>query len=335
MIYLQQPVATARVLSGMRPTGRLHLGHMTVLNNWVQLQSKFECYFFVADWHALTTSFEETQLFAGYIRDLVIDWLAVGLDPQKSTIFIQSRVKEHAELFLLLSMITPVSWLERCPTYKDQVIQLGQQGKEIAMLGFLGYPVLMSADILMYQAQFVPVGEDQLPHLEICREIARRFNYLYRQEVFVEPKALLSEISLLPGLDGRKMSKSYDNFISLSASSDEIKTKVKTMVTDPARIHKTDPGHPQICNVFAFHRIFTSAAAPQIEADCRQAGIGCVACKQLLAASIDSYIAPIREERRKLESNPNLVDEILEDGRERATRAAVRTMEMVRGAIGM
>ncbi|MDH7479679.1 MAG: tryptophan--tRNA ligase, partial [Syntrophomonadaceae bacterium] len=316
-----------RVLSGMRPTGRLHLGHLSVLENWAKMQEEYDCYFFVANWHALTTAFEETENIPQNIRDLLIDWLSVGIDPEKSTVFIQSQIKEHAELYLLLSMITPISWLERCPTFKDQVQQLGEQGKDINTHGFLGYPVLMAADVLIYKSNLVPVGEDQLPHLEMAREIARRFNHLYGVKLFTEPKALLAEVSLLPGVDGRKMSKSYGNDISISASRDEINRRVNAMVTDPSRIHKTDPGHPEVCTAHLFNKVFRKGEIEQITSDCKEARIGCVACKRMLADSLNQFLAPFREKRRELEANPQLISRILRDGAERARQEASRTLE--------
>lgn len=322
-----------RVVSGMRPTGKLHLGHLSVLENWVKMQDEYDCNYFVANWHALTTSFEDTEGIPQNIRDLVIDWLSVGIDPEKCRVFVQSHVKEHAELFLLLSMITPISWLERCPTYKDQIHQLGEQGKDISTHGFLGYPVLMASDILIYKAHLVPVGEDQLPHLEMTREIARRFNFMYDVKLFVEPQALMAEVSLLPGVDGRKMSKSYNNDISISASTEEISRKVNAMVTDPARIRKTDPGHPEVCTVHLFHKVFKKAEIEQITADCRGAKVGCVACKKLLAQELDRFLSPFREKRRELESNPRIIDSILEAGAERARQEASRTLEEVRAAM--
>ena len=260
------------ILSGMRPTGALHLGnYFGALENWVKLQDEYECYFFVADWHALTTGYEDTSQIKNNINDLVIDWLSAGLDPEKCVIFLQSSIKEHAELHLLFSMTTPLSWLLRCPTYKDQINQL--KDKNITTYGFLGYPCLQAADILIYKAGFVPVGEDQLPHLELTREIARRFNYLFG-EVFPEPQAILTKAKVLPGTDGRKMSKSYGNTIALSDSPDTIRKKVSSMITDPARIRKDDPGHPEVCTVFSFHKVFNENEVPEIEQHCRGGKIG-------------------------------------------------------------
>ncbi|MGE5454608.1 MAG: tryptophan--tRNA ligase [Methylocystaceae bacterium] len=321
------------VFSGMRPTGRLHIGHLSVLKNWVALQQSYQCYFGVVDWHALTTSFDESEIIRNNVDEMVLDWLAVGLDPEISPLFVQSMVKEHAELHLLLSMITPISWLERCPTYKDQLVQLGESGKDISMYGFLGYPVLMASDILVYRADTIPVGKDQLPHLELTREIARRFNYLYQTELLPEPVAYLPKLPVLPGVDGRKMSKSYHNDISLTATAEEIMSKVRMMVTDPKRIHKTDPGNPEVCTVYAYHSVFNEAEQDMIEADCRAGSIGCVACKKRLAAKLDEELAPIRERREYLGQRPELVTGIVEDGAHRARQAAQETMELVRAAM--
>ncbi|MGI6648420.1 MAG: tryptophan--tRNA ligase [Bacillota bacterium] len=330
---MQQADTRKRSLSGMRPTGKLHIGHLSVLENWVRMQEQYECFFFVANWHALTTAFEETESIRDSIREMALDWFSVGINPEKSTVFIQSEVKEHAELYLLLSMVTPLGWLERCPTYKDQIIQLGSQGKDISTHGFLGYPVLMAADILLYRADLVPVGEDQLPHLELSREIARRFNYLYEKKVFTEPQAYLAEVPLLPGVDGRKMSKSYNNYISISASSEEIQNKVKLMVTDPARIHKTDPGHPEVCIVNTYQKLYNAQEHGQIAEDCRRGQIGCVACKKRLASRLDAYLSPFREKRRSLESQPGQVEDILAEGARKARLEAEKMMGEVREAM--
>ncbi|NLC07703.1 MAG: tryptophan--tRNA ligase [Syntrophomonadaceae bacterium] len=330
---MQQADARKRSLSGMRPTGKLHIGHLSVLENWVRMQEQYECFFFVANWHALTTAFEETESIRDSIREMALDWFSVGINPEKSTVFIQSEVKEHAELYLLLSMVTPLGWLERCPTYKDQIIQLGSQGKDISTHGFLGYPVLMAADILLYRADLVPVGEDQLPHLELSREIARRFNYLYHKKVFTEPQAYLAEVPLLPGVDGRKMSKSYNNYISISASSEEIQNKVKMMVTDPARIHKTDPGHPEVCIVNTYQKLYNAQEYGQIAEDCRRGQIGCVACKKRLASRLDAYLSPFREKRRSLESQPGQIEDILAEGARKARLEAEKMMGGVREAM--
>ncbi|MGB9839587.1 tryptophan--tRNA ligase [Thermovenabulum sp.] len=321
-----------RIMSGMRPTAKLHLGNMMgALMNWVKLQDEYECFYSIVDWHALTTGYNDTSGLKSYIREMVIDWLSVGLDPEKCNIFVQSQVKEHAELHLLLSMITPLSWLERCPTYKEQLRQL--EGREINTYGFLGYPVLMTADILAYKADLVPVGEDQAPHLELAREIVRRFNYLYKP-VFPEPEALYTEAKILPGIDGRKMSKSYDNYIAISATPEEIRQKVMMMVTDPARIKKSDPGHPEICTVYAFNKVFAEEErVKELEESCKNAKIGCVECKKKLSDLLVKYMEPIRERRISLEKNPDLVNDILNTGAKKAREVASKTLEEVREAM--
>ncbi|MGE5529790.1 MAG: tryptophan--tRNA ligase [Patescibacteria group bacterium] len=317
-----------RILSGMRPTGRLQLGNLLgALDNWVRLQDEYECYYVVADWHVLTTGYKDTAGIMANSREMVLDWLAAGIDPERSTIFIQSAVKQHAELHLLLSMITPLGWLERCPTYKDQLHQLEE--REIATYGFLGYPVLQAADILIYRADAVPVGEDQLPHLELAREIARRFNFLYG-EIFPEPRALLNQVTLLPGLDGRKMSKSYGNCIQLVDPPEQITAAIRGMVTDPQRARRHDPGNPDVCPAYAFHRAFNAPRAGEIDPMCRQAGIGCVDCKRELAETVVSYLAPFQARRAELAAEPGYVDEILRRGNARAQAAAEETMALVR-----
>lgn len=321
------------IFSGMRPTGRLHIGHLSVLENWIKLQADNQCYFGIVDWHALTTAFDHTEAISDNIRMMALDWLGAGLDPEKSPIFVQSDVKEHGELHLLLSMITPLSWLERVPTYKDQLQQLGNQGKDISTYGFLGYPLLMAADILVYRSDKVPVGEDQLPHLEFTREISRRFNHLYKCELFPEPQAELAKVAMLPGVDGRKMSKSYNNDISLGATPEEIWDKVQMMVTDPARIKKTDLGHPEVCIVHTYHNIYTASGLEELRDDCRQGKMGCVACKKRLAQIINEQVAPIREKREYYESKPELLEEILQNGATKARIKAGETMELVRTAM--
>lgn len=321
------------IFSGMRPTGRLHIGHLSVLENWVKLQDEYRCFFGIVDWHALTTAFDHTEEIQGNIRQMLLDWLSAGLDPEKSPIFVQSGVKEHGELHLLLSMITPLSWLERVPTYKDQIQQLGSQGKDISTYGFLGYPLLMAADILVYRSNVVPVGEDQLPHLEFAREIARRFNNLYACELFPEPQARLAKVAMLPGVDGRKMSKSYNNDIPLSASTQEIWEKVQMMVTDPARIKKSDPGHPDVCIVHTYQNIYNAMGVEELRAACCQGKIGCVECKKRLAGIIDQQLAPLREKRQYYADKPSLLSEILETSCQRARIAAQETMELVRAAM--
>lgn len=319
------------ILSGMRPTGALHLGnYFGALENWVKLQNDYDCYFTIVDWHALTTGYEDTSDIKKNIDEMLIDWLSAGLDPEKCTIFLQSHVKEHAELHLLLSMITPLSWLFRCPTYKDQLNQM--KDKNITTYGFLGYPNLQAADILVYKADTVPVGEDQLPHLELTREVARRFNYIYG-EVFPEPQSKLTKAKVLPGLDGRKMSKSYNNYIALSDSPEEIRKKASMMITDPARIRKDDPGHPEVCAVFAFHKVFNETEVPEIEESCQGGKIGCVACKKNLANKMVEYMSPIYERRQEILKRPEMLKEIIARGDEAARKVAARTMEDVRKAM--
>ncbi len=317
------------IMSGMRPTGKLHLGnYFGALENWVKLQEEYTSYHSIVDWHALTTGYEDTGELQDNIMEVALDWLSAGLDPGKCTMYIQSDIKEISELFLLLSMVTPVSWLERCPTYKDQLQQL--EGKNIATFGFLGYPCLQAADILICKARYVPVGEDQLPHLELSREIARRFNYIYG-DTFPEPQALLTEAKVLPGLDGRKMSKSYNNAIYLSDSPEEILKKTSQMVTDPQRIKKTDPGNPEVCSVYAFHKVFTRLSdLEETEEACRRGKIGCVDCKKRLAQNLVEFISPINRRRRELEANPDYVRDVLIEGAKKARENAVKTLEEVR-----
>ncbi len=332
------PKMKKRVLSGMRSTGKLHLGnYVGALANWVKLQDTHECFFFVADWHALTTDYADTSRIKENTVEVVLDWLAAGLDPEKCTMFIQSHVPAHAELHLLFSMITPLGWLERVPTYKEQ--QQNIKDKDLNTYGFLGYPVLQSADILVYRADFIPVGEDQVAHIELTREIARRFNGFYRgsgPDVLPEPQPLLTKTPKLPGTDGRKMSKSYDNFILLSDSEPIVRQKLKTMVTDPARVRRTDPGNPDVCPVGDLHKIFSSAdTMAKVYAGCRSAGIGCIECKGWAADAIVQTIAPMRESRQKYEADLSLVWDIIEAGNAKAATAAEATMSAVREAMGM
>lgn len=393
-----------RVLSGMRPTGRLHLGHYHgVLKNWLRLQNEYQCLFFVADWHALTTHYDTPEVIEANVRDMTVDWLAAGVDPAQATLFVQSRVIEHAELHLLLSMMTPLGWLERVPTYKDQQEKLSE--KDLSTYGFLGYPLLQSADILIYRANLVPVGEDQVPHIEFTREICRRFNHLYGREpgfedkaraavkklgskkarvyeecrtayqekgdeealesakallndaqnlsmndrerlfgylegsgkmILAEPEALLTEASKMPGLDGQKMSKSYNNTIALREDPDTVTKKIRTMPTDPARVRRTDPGNPANCPVWQFHQVYSDDAVRQwVTAGCTSAGIGCLECKQPVIDAVLKELAPIRERAQYYEDNPDQVRNILADGCEKAQELARDTMRDVREAMGL
>jgi tryptophanyl-tRNA synthetase len=354
-----------RVLSGMRPTGRLHLGnYMGALYNWVRLQDQYDCYFFIADLHALTTDYADASTLRQSIRDVALDFLSAGLDPERCTVFIQSHVPQHAELFTLFSMFTPLPWLERVPTYKDQQEQLRE--KDLNTYGFLGYPLLQSADILLYQPDYVPVGQDQVAHVELTREVARRFNALYCSQptpaiekaradhsdkeiiaaevaannvvtgILPEPKVLLTPSPKLPGLDGRKMSKSYNNTIMLSEPEADVRSKLKTMVTDPARIRRTDVGNPDICPVFDLHKVFSAEETQaEVRRGCTTAGIGCIQCKSWLADAVIHEIAPIQERRRALEADPEGVDAILWDGSARARRRAIQTLQHVRQAMGL
>ncbi|MCU0601718.1 MAG: tryptophan--tRNA ligase [Desulfobacterales bacterium] len=321
-----------RLLSGMRPTGPLHLGNYHgALANWVRLQELYDCFFFVADWHALTSDYEKPDHIRGYTTEILLDWLSAGLTPEKSTLFIQSRIKEHAELFLILSMITPVPWLERNPTYKDQIDQLNN--KDLSTFGFLGYPVLQAADIIMYKPYGVPVGVDQAPHVEITREIARRFNYFYGP-VFPEPEVILTETPKLLGTDRRKMSKSYGNAIFLSDPPETVAAKVATMITDPQRMRKSDPGNPDVCNVYDFHKLYSPpGVVADVDRRCRSADIGCVDCKKRMAAHLNAFLEPIRERRRFYLERPGLVEEIITAGSDKARQTAVRTLEEVRAAV--
>ncbi|OUD15301.1 tryptophan--tRNA ligase [Thioflexithrix psekupsensis] len=393
-----------RVLSGMRPTGQLHLGHLHgVLNNWLTLQYEYRCFFFAADWHALTTEYENTQHITQHVWDMIVDWLSVGINPNEATVFIQSKVPEHAELHLLLSMITPLSWLERVPTYKDQQQKL--KDRDLANYGFLGYPLLQSADILIYRAGLVPVGEDQVAHIEMTREIARRFNYIYGREpdfeerakeakrkmgkknaklykelrkryqeqgdgealstaqalvnsqqnltlgdkkrllgylegdtrtILPEPEALLTKVSKMPGLDGQKMSKSYQNTISLRDNPVQIETKIRTMPTDPARVRRTDPGTPEKCPVWQFHQIYSDQKTQEwVQAGCRSADIGCLDCKQPIIDAVQLELKPIQERAARYTDDPDMVRSLLSEGCEKARATARETMEEVRQVMGL
>ena len=322
-----------RILSGMRPTGNLHLGNLHgALANWKELQYEYRCFFFIADWHALTTEYKTPKEIHTYILEMVIDWISVGLDPEISTFFLQSAIREHAELHLILSMITPLAWLERNPTYKEQQQEL--ESKDIATYGFLGYPVLQAADILMYQAHAVPVGIDQAPHVELTREIARRFNFLYG-EFFPVPELLLTEVPKLLGIDGRKMSKSYNNSIFLSDSLEEVRRKLSQMVTDPQRARRNDPGDPEVCVLFPFHKIYSPPETiAEINRECRKAGIGCVDCKKRLIARVIEALEPVWTKREYLSRNTDEVRQILEEGNRKSGAFAERTLAGVRELIG-
>ena len=322
-----------RVLSGMRPTGNLHLGnYLGALDNWVRLQDEYECFYFVANWHALTTDAQNSGQAPQSTVDMAADWLGAGLDPERSTLFIQSLVPEHAELHLIFSMVTPLGWLERVPTFKEMVEQLGLESPSY---GLLGYPLLQAADILMYKAQWVPVGIDQVPHVELTREVARRFNNTWKP-IFPEPGAKLTQIPKVPGTDGRKMSKSLNNAILLSDTPEEITAKIKPMVTDPARKRRSDPGNPDICPVFDLHKIFTpDADRDTVATGCRTAGIGCLDCKAVLLKHMIPPLAKIREARERFAANPRQVVEILHEGSRRARIVAQRTMDEVRSVINL
>ena len=324
--------ATRTVLSGLRPTGRVHLGnYFGAVKNWVDLQTQYDAFYFVADWHALTSDYADPSKVRQATFDAVADWLAAGLDPDRCTIFLQSEVKEHAELHLLLSMVTPLGWLERVPTFKDQQEQLKE--KDLNTYGFLGYPLLQTADIIVYRADFVPVGDDQVSHLELSREVVRRFNNFYG-DVFPEPQPLLTKTPKVPGLDARKMSKSYGNTIGLTASADEIRTLVSTMFTDPNRIRRKDPGNPDICNLFQFHHLFSDdETIARVDRECRTAQIGCVDDKKLLAEIMIEKLRPIREKREAIDRNPSTVWDVLREGSKKARQRAAETMAGVRAAM--
>jgi len=327
-----------RVLSGMRPTGKLHLGnYVGALQNWVGMQDQYECYFCVVDWHALTTDYADTSRVKENSIQVLFDWLAAGLDPERCTMFMQSHVPQHAELHLLFSMITPLAWLERVPSYKEQQANLTE--KDLNTYGFLGYPLLQAADILIYKGNFVPVGEDQVPHVELTREIARRFNMFYKLDgaaVFPEPQPLLTRTPKLPGTDGRKMSKSYGNTIMMADPEPVVRQKLKTMVTDPARVRRSDPGNPDVCPVGDLHKIFSDQATiAKVYEGCRSAGIGCIECKSWVADALVNILNPMQERRKKYEENPRLAWDILEAGSARARQVAEATMTEVRDAMGI
>ncbi len=321
-----------RILSGMRPTGPLHLGnYMGALENWVRLQATYTCFFAIVDWHSLTTDYADPSAIRENILEVACDWLAAGLDPGRSTLFIQSQVKEHAELHLLLSMVTPVPWLERVPTYKEQQQQLSE--KDLSTYGFLGYPLLQTADIVIYKADAVPVGEDQAAHVELTREVVRRFNHLYGP-VFPEPQTLHTEAKRIPGTDGRKMSKSYGNAVYLKDDPDTVRQKIRPMMTDPARKRRTDPGDPEVCPVFDLHRAFSPQETQEwAAAGCRSAGIGCLDCKGRLIDHLLEKLAAIHARRPEFASRPDTVWDVLLEGSKKARAAAQATMDEVRAAM--
>ena len=316
----------------MQPSGLLHLGNLLgALDNWKALQAEYDCFFLVADWHALSTNYADTSRIREFSREMLIDWLAVGIDPERATVFIQSHNPDHAVLNLLLSMIIPIPWLERNPTYKEKQEEIKE--RDLSTYGFLGYPVLQAADILIYKPQFVPVGKDQLPHLELTRELARRFNSLYTP-VFVEPKEHLTKFPKVTGTDGRKMSKSYGNTINLSDSEPSLRQKLKTMVTDPARVRRTDPGNPDVCPVYDFHKVFSSTSViEQVDRDCRIAAIGCIDCKKLVADAMVQRLTPTWEARATLTADPGRLDDVVREGGKRAAEVSGRTLGEVREAM--
>lgn len=323
-----------RVLSGMRPTGPLHIGHLVgALSNWIELQKKYDCFFMVADWHALMSEYESPDKIQEYIFDCVVDWLSCGIDYKKSTIFVQSHVKEHLELAMALSCITPLAWLERCPTYKEQLRE--QATRDLATYGFLGYPVLQAADILLYKADVVPVGEDQLAHLELTREIVRRFSGLYKKNMFPEPEALLTKAPRLLGLDNRKMSKTCGNYIALSDSPEMISKKVANMITDPQRIKRADPGRPDVCSLYSYYKIFKPDIAGLVHKQCTSAEIGCVDDKKRLADAIIAYLEPIQKKRNKYSGDKAQLEKILNAGRKKAADVASDTIKEVKKLTGL
>jgi len=314
----------------MRPTGRLHLGHyFGALKNWVAMQEEYDCFYMSADWHALTTDYADTSKVKENAFEMLADWITAGLKPEKCVMFKQSEVPQHSELFLILSMLTPLGWLYRCPTYKEQINEI--KNKDLSNYGFLGYPVLQAADILLYKADYVPVGEDQLSHLEFSREITRRFNNFYG-EVLIEPQAKLTQTAKLPGIDGRKMSKSYGNSVFLGETEDAVKEKVKNMFTDPLKIKKDDPGHPEGCVVFSFHKIFNKDAA-RLETQCKAGGAGCVSCKKQLTEMLSDFMKPLAQKRNELMSDKAYLEKILDEGAQKARQAAQDTMKEVKKAL--
>ncbi|NQT29149.1 MAG: tryptophan--tRNA ligase [Candidatus Saganbacteria bacterium] len=322
-----------RVLSGIQPTGKLHLGNLIgAIENWVELQGEYDCYFFIADLHALTSNYDDPKNLAADIRQATIDLVSAGLDPRKCVIFKQSDLSQHCELDVLFSMITPLSWLSRVPTYKSKIEEL--KAKDLSTYGFLGYPVLQAADILIYKADFVPVGRDQLPHIELTREIARRFNYFYG-DLFPIPQDLLTQFPTLPGTDGRKMSKSYNNTIALSDSPEMVRKKVSAMITDPARIKKDDKGHPEVCSVFEFYKVFAKDGADAVAGECKKAERGCVACKKEMGDILVKYLEPINKRRTELLKHPDRIDKLLKDGAGKAAKVAKKTLAQAKKKMGL
>jgi len=322
------------VLSGMRPTGKLHLGHWVgALSNWIKLQQEYKCFFMVADWHAFMSEYKKPAVIKESTLDNVADWLSYGIDPDKSVIFVQSQVPEHLELFTVLSALVSLGRLYRCPTFKEQQVQL--KDKDINTYAFLGYPVLQASDIILYKADFVPVGEDQLPHLELCREIVRRFHFIYKKKIFVEPKPILTSNPRFLGLDGRKMSKSYQNYIALDESGQELSRKVLSMFTDPARKRKNDPGHPEVCNVFDYYSIFAPELKSQVSKQCISAQRGCRQCKEEMVKILEEFITPRAEKKRKILKKKGFIKDVLEEGKKKAQKVTSRTLEEVRDIIGL
>ena len=322
------------ILSGMRPTGKLHLGHWVgALSNWVKLQADYQCFFMVANWHALMSEYKNPSVCRDSMLDNVADWLAYGIDPKSSVIFVQSEVKEHLDLFVILSNLTPLGWLFRCPTFKEQINQL--KDKEINTYSFLGYPVLQAADILLYKAHFVPVGEDQLPHLELAREILRRFHHLYESQIFIEPQALLTKVPRLMGLDGRKMSKSYNNYIALDEEDKLIKEKVSNMITDAARIKKEDKGHPDVCNIYNYYSVFAQGQKEEVYDWCVSAKKGCVECKKIFTELLIKFISPHREKKEEFLKKKDYIYDILNEGNKKAKAVAEVTLAEAKKAMGL
>ncbi|HQP12408.1 MAG TPA: tryptophan--tRNA ligase [Candidatus Omnitrophota bacterium] len=328
----QTSVMKKTIFSGMRPTGKLHLGHLVgALQNWTQLQDEYQCVYCIVDWHAFMGEYENSGPIRGYIFDMAVDWMACGIDPERSIVYVQSQVPEHVELHMIFSCLTPLGWLERNPTYKEQLREI--TARDLQTYGFLGYPVLQAADILLYKADAVPIGEDQLPHVELTREIARRFNFLYKKDVFADCAAILTETPRLLGIDGRKMSKSYFNAINLSDSAAEVKEKVRQMITDPQRIRKSDPGRPEQCNVYSYYKVFAPELTQDVSAWCTQALKGCTECKANLSDCLLKRLAPIQEKRAELLRDKERIPALLQEGQRKAQAIARRTLQDVKEVI--